>query len=136
MNKSYEHATVDGHSKIINFPEGIPGFRDDKEFQIYHGGTEPVSYRLQSCACEDLSFTLMDPDNYNLYYDLTLSEEEESLLEASKDDELAVFVVLAKDKEQRGKSLKANVHGPVIINIDKKKGIQKVIERNDPVLLL
>lgn len=121
MNNNHEHA------KVISFPEGIPGFRNDKEFRIYHGQTDPMSYRLQSCDCDDLCFTLMTPDSYDMYYDLTLSEKEETLLEASTEDELAVFFILLKDEEKRDKGLSANVHGPVIININKRKGIQKVI---------
>lgn len=114
-------------ARVISFPEGIPGFRNDKEFRIYHGQTDPMSYRLQSCDCEDLSFTLMTPDTYDLYYDLTLSEKEEGLLEATQDDELAVFFMLLKDEEKKQKGISANIHGPVIININKRKGIQKVI---------
>jgi len=135
MNTRHEHVKIDGEAKIISFPEGIPGFRNDKEFQIYHGQTDPVSYRLQSCDCEDLSFTLMAPESYDLYYDLTLSEKEEALLEANTEDDLAVFLMLAKGDEAESKGLRANVHGPVIINIDKQKGIQKVLEKNEPVML-
>lgn len=89
------------------------------------------AYWLESCDRPEITFTIVDPGQYGLSYDLELTDEERDLLQATGAEELGVFMMLSK-KEGNGKTspvLNANIAGPVIINPRTRLGLQKVIRR-------
>jgi len=119
--------------KILTFPEGIPGFEKYTTYRVYHKEENDISaFWLESCEEPKVTFTLVDPAQYGLNYELELTDEERTLLQAEKAEELGVFMVLSK-KEESGKSaaaLNANIAGPIIINPRTRFGLQKVIYRS------
>ena len=122
-----------GSEKILTFPHGIPGFEKYTTYIVYHKEENDMSaFWLESCDDPSITFTLVDPGQYGLNYELELTDEERDLLQAEKAEELGVFMVLSK-KENAGKSapsLNANIAGPVIINPRTRLGLQKVIYRS------
>jgi flagellar assembly factor FliW len=123
--------TIDSE-KILTFPKGIPGFEKYTTYVIYHKEENDISaYWLESSESPEITFTLVDPGQYGLCYDLELTDEEKEILQAESSEELGVFMILSK-KEQNENSdpaLNANIAGPVIINPRTKTGLQKVIFR-------
>jgi flagellar assembly factor FliW len=119
--------------KILTFPNGIPGFEKYTTYVVYHKEENDMSaFWLESCEDPDITFTLVDPSQYGLNYELELTDEERDLLKAEKAEDLGVFMVLSK-KESSGKSapgLNANIAGPIIINPRTQLGLQKVIYRS------
>jgi flagellar assembly factor FliW len=119
--------------KILTFPCGIPGFEKYTTYIVYHKEENDLSaFWLESCAEPKVTFTLVDPGQYGLNYELELTDAERDLLKAEKAEELGVFMVLSK-KDQDGKSpaaLNANIAGPIIINPRTQLGLQKVIYRS------
>jgi flagellar assembly factor FliW len=119
--------------KILTFPRGIPGFEKYTTYLVYHKEENDISaFWLESCAEPKVTFTLVDPGQYGLNYELELTDEERQLLQAEKAEELGVFMVLSK-KDSGGKSaatLNANIAGPIIINPRTRLGLQKVIYRS------
>ena len=118
--------------KVFTFPAGIPSFENYTKYIVYHKEENNLSaYWLESCDTPQVTFTLVDPGQYGLCYDLELSDEEMSTLQAEGPEELGVFMILSK-KEDGGKEspiLNANIAGPVIINTRTRLGLQKVIQR-------
>lgn len=116
--------------KIITFPQGIPGFETYTKYTIFHKQENQSSaYWLESVDSPQVSFTLIDPTAYGLNYSMDLSDEEQQLLGADNPEDLAVLLMLSR-KEDAGNlisSLHANIAGPVIINLKKRLGIQKVL---------
>ncbi len=119
--------------KILTFPHGIPGFEKYTTYVVYHKEENDLSaFWLESCDDPSITFTLVDPGQYGLNYELELTDEERDILQAEKAEELGVFMVLSK-KENGGKSapsLNANIAGPIIINPRTQLGLQKVIYRS------
>ena len=119
--------------KILTFPCGIPGFEKYTTYIVYHKEENDLSaFWLESCAEPKVTFTLVDPGQYGLNYELELTDAERDLLKAEKAEELGVFMVLSK-KDQDGKlpaALNANIAGPIIINPRTQLGLQKVIYRS------
>lgn len=116
--------------KIITFPQGIPGFETYTKYTIFHKHENKVSiYWLESVQSPKVTFTLVDPTDYGLNYALDLTDEETSMLEAVDPAQLAVLLMLSKKEEGRETTsqLHANIAGPIILNLDKRLGIQKVL---------
>ncbi|BHH83742.1 flagellar assembly protein FliW [Desulforhopalus sp. 52FAK] len=118
--------------KIVTFPLGIPGFEKYTTYVVYHKEENGLgAYWLESCDDDSITFTLVEPEQYGLSYELELSDEEFATLEADSATDLGIFMVLSKKKDQQtgGESINANIRGPIVINPKKRIGIQKVITR-------
>jgi len=116
--------------KVLTFPHGIPGFEKYTTYLVYHKEENDLSaYWLESTEQPEVTFTIVDPEQYGLSYDLELTDEERDLLKAEGAEEIGIFMMLSK-KEGAGNSspaLNANITGPVIINPRTRLGLQKVL---------
>lgn len=115
--------------KIFTFPQGIPGFEEYTTFKIFHKQDDAVSaYWLESCDSPDVTFTLVDPTEYDLNYELYLNDQEQELLQASNPMDIGIFLMLIKP-ENGGHPAKigAHIHGPLVLNVPQQLGLQKVL---------
>lgn len=118
------------HGKIVTFPQGIPGFETYTKYTVFHKQENKSSiYWLESVDSPKVTFTLIDPTDYGLNYALELTDEETRLLQAEDPKQLAVLLMLSKKEEGvvSISSLHANIAGPIILNLDKRLGLQKVL---------
>ena len=122
----------------IIFPKGIiqlEGYENCTSYHLFHeeDGNRVLHY-LQSLDDPELSFTLVDPTFLNIDYDLELSDEETELMKVQGDgsDELVIMlmvyrpVVVEGAEVKTSEEIKAQTQSPLIINISKRVGIQKV----------
>ncbi len=130
--ETVKNQTIDS-GKILTFPRGIPGFEKYTTYVVYHKEENDISaFWLESCEEPKVTFTLVDPAQYGLNYELELTEEERNLLQAEKAEEVGIFMMLSK-KDAGGSTtpaLNANIAGPIIINPRTRLGLQKVIFRS------
>lgn len=137
MSSSNSIAQLSGNdpNKIVIFPLGIPGFEKYTNYVVYHKQENNLSaYWLESCEDPSVTFTLVDPLQYGLNYEFELTDGEKEILEAVSADDLAVFMMLSK-KEGEGDgepNFHANLGGPVIINPESRRGLQKVLHGVQP----
>ena len=127
-----ERNAVDSE-KILTFPEGIPGFEKYTTYLLFHKKENDIlAYWLESCDSPKVTFTLVDPGQYGISYQLELTEKEQELLQAKSSADLGVFLILSKHEEGENQpgGLHANIAGPVIINPENRLGLQKVIEKS------
>lgn len=118
--------------KVLTFPQGIPGFEKYTTYLVYHKEENDLNaYWLESTEKPEITFTIVDPGQYGLSYDLALTDEERDLIQAERAEELGVFMMLSKKEDGGVPSpvLNANISGPVIINLRTRLGLQKVIQR-------
>lgn len=115
--------------KIISFPQGIPGFETHTQYTLFHKmENKSCVYWIESVDDPDITFTLVDPTDYGLNYSLDLSDDEAEVLGTNDPHELAVLLMLSKKNEEgKGSSLHANIAGPIILNPEKRLGLQKVL---------
>lgn len=119
--------------KVLSFPKGIPGFEKYTTFVVYHKEENNLSaYWLESCDEPKVTFTLVDPGQYGLSYELQLSDDEMALLQADGPEDLGIFMILSKknEKEDARPIINANIVGPVVVNPRSKIGLQKVLHRS------
>lgn len=116
--------------KIFTFPKGIPGFEEYTTFKIFHKDDGEVSaYWLESCEAPVITFTLVDPTAYDLNYDIFLDDTEQETIKADNPLDIGVFLILKKEEQQSTMQLSANIGGPLVINVQKQLGLQKVLKR-------
>ena len=127
-------ATVEFDPKtVIEFPAGIPGFETCKKFKLFHEEGKPSIFFLQSLEKPEVLFSLGDPGLLNLSYEVTLSDAEQKLLETAPGDELVLVVIVYRDEKAENKAVavKANMFAPIILNVTKRRGMQKVLKELD-----
>jgi flagellar assembly factor FliW len=125
-------------NSVINFPAGLPGFETCKKFKLFNEEGKPNVLWLQSLDNLDVMFSLRDPMLLNISYEVNLSDADEKLLEAAPGDVLQLALIVYKDSKAKNKesAVKANMFAPIILNISKRRGIQKVLKELDAQVAL
>ncbi len=125
-------------SRIIEFPKGLVGLENCKRFSLFHAeGGEPTYFILQSLDDPAVAFHIADPAKFGFGYEIVLSDEEAADLDIGDAErsvskstaQIAVVVILSK--ESAGQPLSANLNGPLVINLDTRRGLQHVFVRLD-----
>lgn len=114
---------------IIHFPRGLPGFEEQKRFRLCREDGSEIVYWLQAVDDESLTFSVAHPAHFNINYNFVLTDEEEALLELQNVDDLLILILLHKDDEGAGHkpTIKGSIKAPLVINIEKRIGLQKVL---------
>lgn len=113
---------------VITFPEGISPFEGCTRFKLFHEEGKPRVFWLQSLDEPDLMFSVTDPAFLKLSYEVVLSDEEQALLQATPEDEIMLAVILYRGGEQAEGGLNAISSAPIIINANKRIGMQKMLK--------
>jgi flagellar assembly factor FliW len=115
--------------KIFTFPRGIPGFEEYTTFKIFHKNDNAVSaYWLESCDHPEITFTLVDPTEYDLNYELYLDDQEQEVIQATDPMDIGVFLMLVRDDSAHQQAgIGAHIGGPLVLNVPQQLGLQKVL---------
>lgn len=124
--------------KVINFPNGLVGFEQNKRFMLVHEAdkAQPASYTLQSLDDPTIAFQIVDPTTLGFNYELSLSDAENALLQTPAADDIAVMQVLFKQEEGGKAGISPNLRAPLVINTRLRVGLQKVMETMKPNITL
>ena len=115
--------------RIINFPQGLPGFPDDMNFLLMsENEDEDTFFWLQSVDNGDVAFTLMNVYGVLPDYDPLVDEEEMKELGKIISAPLEIYniAVIPEDVKQ----MRVNLRAPIVINMEAGLGRQ-VICSND-----
>ncbi len=110
---------------IINFKEGIPGFEEHTQFILLQKGDNKFCY-LQSITDEGIYFVVVSP--YALMEDYNPKIPQGYFQKVGNNDisSLHVYVIASICHEIEKSTI--NMRGPIIINEEKKLGIQVMLE--------
>lgn len=117
-------------SSVINFPNGIPGFEDQTQFQLFELDDSEIIFSLQSLSNAEVAFSVALPSHFNINYNFVLTDQEEATLEVESIDDLLILLILHKDEGDNGSNqptIKGSIKSPLLINTKKRKGIQKLL---------
>ena len=113
--------------QIMDFPEGLLGFPDEKRFALMEYKPESPFYILQSMADPDLTFLMINPFAFFNDYDFHMDDALMAEIGVTADNPPTVFnIATVRDKIQ---SMTVNLAGPVLVNIRDRKAAQWVIEK-------
>ncbi|MBM5575279.1 flagellar assembly protein FliW [Deefgea sp. CFH1-16] len=116
---------------IIQFPLGIPGFEDCKNYKLLHEeNLDPKVLWLQSLDDATVLFTLVETERLGLNYALTLSDEECQQIDLITANDAKLFLILSRPE---GQAISANTNAPLVINLQSRKGLQKLDVKADIV---
>jgi flagellar assembly factor FliW len=112
-------------TRVINFPGGIPGFENDREYSIFPIDGDGPFYYMHALKNPDLCLVLAVPFAFFPDYELELSADSLEILGIeNKEQELAIFAVLTIPRDFREAT--ANLLAPIIVNPATRKGLQHV----------
>jgi flagellar assembly factor FliW len=121
----------------IEFPRGILGFPQYKQYILIQPEPDSTFYWLQSLQTADLAFVVTDPLLFVPDYQVPLREETRAELAVQDLAEANVLVIVNKV----GDTLTANLQGPLVINATTRVAAQIVIsekkyQTRHPILTL
>ncbi len=132
-------------STVVTFAQGLPGFEDCKRFKLFHEeGDAPRVFWMQSLDDASVLFSVVDPAEVGVRYEINLNDDEvaELALEKAEDAAVLIMVYRAPDDAAEGEnahplfhgSLKFNVLGPLVLNLVQQRAMQKTGFKCDVVL--
>lgn len=117
-------------SKVIMFPEGIPGFPESTRYLLMsEDPDEELFYWLQSLDEGDVAFTLMDVYKVLPDYDPQVDEDEIFALGEISDTPLLIYnIVVIPDYVRQ---MRVNLRAPVVMNLNTGLGKQIICTNED-----
>ncbi len=124
--KNFGELDID-EKKIISFPEGLPGFEEEKEFIIINNEDEENPFCwLQSVKNPDLAFVIVNPFFVFSDYSVDLSETVQEKLKIKDEKDVAVYSIVVVPEDL--KKMTANLLGPIVINVRERLGKQVILD--------
>lgn len=119
-------------NKILTMPEGLPGFPGFERFVLFEDPKTVPFCWFQSIEAPNLSLIVMNPVVFKPDYKLDL----QGLIadrgwKDVKPEKLTIFVVINIKEGDHGKSITANLMGPLVINLENKEVIQMALCDSD-----
>jgi flagellar assembly factor FliW len=124
------------NEKLIEFSSGLSGFEHLRRFALLHDEEDETRelFLLLSVDSPDVLFSATDPANVAVHYELRLTDEESADIGLNDPAQAAVLVILRRDDSEgapESAGLRANFMAPIIINLETRRGLQKVMSRVD-----
>jgi len=119
----------------LSFPHGLIGYEEHNEFKLFSPESEnPTVFELQSVTDEALALSIVAPEALKLDLTITLSDEEQALLNLESPEDAVVALIVYKPIEnEEPQAMKAIVKAPIIINAKSKLAMQKILGMFDTV---
>jgi flagellar assembly factor FliW len=125
---------------LFTFPEGLAGFENCTRFKLFHEEappgvkTEATVFWLQSVDDSEVMFPIVAPVALDIEYQIELSDADCSLIGLQSPEDAAVVLFVYRDPAAGGQ-IAANTRSPVILNLQNRKGMQKILHEVHPTLL-
>jgi flagellar assembly factor FliW len=116
---------------IIHFPAGLPGFDACKNYKLLHEEKpNPSVFWLQSLDDAEVAFSIVGAERLGFNYVLTLNDEECASIDLQDANDAMLFLILSRPNNE---GIRANTLAPLVINLQARKGLQKIDVKADIV---
>ncbi|MEN0587784.1 flagellar assembly protein FliW [Kurthia gibsonii] len=115
-------------TSIIQFPQGIPAFEEEKEFVVIPLGAQSPFVTLQSVQTPSVGFMAAYPYHFKPNYAFDLEQEDLQQLQIEKSEDVLVYAILTLKDTLENSTM--NLLAPVAINVKKQIGKQVVLHEN------
>lgn len=119
---------------VLEFPAGLPGFEQEKQFlPIEHPASKPIVF-LQSLARSGLCFITLPVRVLAPDFSLALSAEDRSLLSFREEARPEIgrdILCLAIVSVAEGRQPTANLLAPLVVNLANRRGVQAIQPDSD-----
>jgi len=110
-------------SRLIEFPKGVLGFPNQRQYALIQTGEQSSFYWLQSVDRSELAFVVCDPRLFVPDYRVPIRADELAQLGLEDPSGAQVFVIVNKVEEM----LTGNLQGPLVVNCETRVGKQLVL---------
>lgn len=116
--------------QIINFPKGLLGFEDHKEFVILNIEGNAHFKFLQDIHHEYISFLIVNPWDFYEDYDIELPDDKLINIEIDPkgNTQMAIYNIVTLGNSLQEST--CNLLAPIVINLEDKKGKQFVLDNS------
>ena len=122
LSSRFGRLSVDD-DRIINFPSGLLGFPEHRQFALIQTSQENYFFWLQSVEDSTLAFVVTDPSIFFKDYEVPLREETREELSITDAGTIQSFVICNKV----GEWLTGNLLGPIVVNAENRLAQQVVL---------
>jgi flagellar assembly factor FliW len=118
-------------SDLIHFTDGLFGFNDLKDYipLVLDENEDNTILLLQSIENTDVAFVIINPFSLDPDYNPVLSPEELSYLNVKSEDDLSYYVICVLRNNHKENTV--NMKAPVVINPDKRIGMQVILSQSE-----
>lgn len=114
---------------ILNFPDGIYGFEQIKEYVILKENNDDSILWLQAVSSAYPCFVILNPNHFLKDYRPELPSDVIEKLKANSSSELDCFVIAVIPENI--KEMTVNLKSPVVVNFKSKTAMQVILEDVD-----
>lgn len=114
---------------IIEFPEGIPAFEEEKQFVLIPLAPNSPFITIQSVKTPTVGFLAAYPFNFKEDYQFDIEETDKEKLKIESDEEVVVYSIITLNDSLANSTM--NLLAPVIINSKEKIAKQVVLTDNE-----
>ncbi|RYG74393.1 flagellar assembly protein FliW [Lentibacillus lipolyticus] len=128
QTKYFGEMNVDKGS-FIQFPDGLPGFPDEKQFVLLNLSEKSIYQVLQSVENPAIAFVVVNP--YDIYQDYVIDLDDnliDTLQITDKRDVVVMSIVTLKDPFE---SSTINLKAPIIIHSRTSQGKQYILHTDE-----
>lgn len=115
-------------SELWNFPKGIPGFEDEKEFILLPIEGNDIFQVLQSSNTPNVAFIVTNPYTLVADYSFDIDEPTIELLDVEKPEDIFVLGILTL--KQPFETSTINLQAPLIFQMNSRKAKQMILNDN------
>ena len=124
--KQFGEVSIDD-KKIINMPDGVPGFRQQKQYVVLEKKETSPFFLFQSVDDPNLAFVVMDPLRFYPEYTLSVKDFDTTIKWDFGNEELSCFVIVTIP-HGKPEEMTANFMAPIVINNKRKEGMQLILQ--------
>ncbi|UOQ85172.1 flagellar assembly protein FliW [Gracilibacillus salinarum] len=110
--------------QMIDFPQGIPGFLDEKEFVLLDFDESGLFQVLQSTNAIDPAFIVINPFLYVKDYEVDIDDNTLNSLEIQEQKQVEIRTIITVKDPLTAST--ANLQAPIIINSDNRLAKQYI----------
>ena len=112
--------------EILQFPNGLPGFEENKEFVILPLEKDSPFAILQSIKQQEIGFVIAIPFVFKKDYSFELMEEDKEELQIKSSEDLITYSIVSLKEPFNSSTL--NLQAPLLINHKQKVAKQLVLQ--------
>ena len=113
---------------ILTFEHGLLGLEEEREFVLLPIDADLPLALLQSVQHVEIGFVVAYPFAFKKDYSFDISEEDRDQLQIEKEEDVLPYAIVTMKETFQDSTI--NLLAPVILNIEKKRGKQIVLQDN------
>lgn len=114
---------------LLFFPEGMLGFSNLRKFVLLDDPNDEIFAWLQSCEDPDVAFPVLEPELIVADYKCDLAKSDLEALQLTEPRKFRSFLIITIPSDPT--QMTANFKAPIIINIEKRRARQCVLQDNN-----